>query len=319
MLRSRVSLGLVAVATALSGLFLTSCSGGDAATATASRPSGRTDCVATGTAQHSGLQYLPAPAGVDPRSLQMDISTPQFASGCAAPPVLLYVHGTNFRNGDISDPGAGVMEQLANARGWGFASMNYRLVGDPGNGKLDNSYPEQLQDVIAAIQWLSSHGGDNGVDGGRIALIGPYAGGFLTAQAAVGDSRVSTDNLASLRCAITLDTPGYDLKVVAAGSEAWRYWVERGFPDQATWPLASPIDRAITPTKPRSWLLVVPDSSWYLANAQDFARNVGAGGGIADIVTYTNDSEDIGSKLGRDGENVVTPAIVDTLTKCFKA
>lgn len=216
---SRTSLRLIAGAAALFGVLLTSCSGGDAPTATTSGPSGRTDCVATGIASHRGLQYLPAPAGVSPRSLQLDISTPQFDSGCAAPPVLLYVHGTNFRNGDASVAAGRVMGQLANDHGWGFAIMNYRLVGDAADGGLSNSYPEQLQDVLAAVQWLTAHGGENGVDGSRVALMGPASGGFLTAQAAVGDPKVTTDQLAAVRCAITVDTPGYDLSVVAAGSE----------------------------------------------------------------------------------------------------
>ena len=137
---SRTSLRLIAGAAALFGVLLTSCSGGDAPTATTSGPSGRTDCVATGIASHRGLQYLPAPAGVSPRSLQLDISTPQFDSGCAAPPVLLYVHGTNFRNGDASVAAGRVMGQLANDHGWGFAIMNYRLVGDAADGGLSNSF-----------------------------------------------------------------------------------------------------------------------------------------------------------------------------------
>ena len=89
-------------------------------------------CTPAGATTQSNVRYATSP-DVAANLQSLDLSTPNLPAGCTATPVVVYVHGGGFINGDkansITDK-----RNLFTGAGWAFASVNYRLVGDPGSG-----------------------------------------------------------------------------------------------------------------------------------------------------------------------------------------
>lgn len=114
-------------------------------------------------AKKTGLSYAPGP------SHAIDLWVP---SGDGPFPVVLYVHGGAWLEGDRSEA-APLAPRLA-ARGYVVASIDYRLSGAA-------RFPAQIQDAKAAVRWLRAHAADHHIDEGRIAAWGSSAGAHLAA------------------------------------------------------------------------------------------------------------------------------------------
>jgi len=121
-----------------------------------------------------GLAYA-APLGFRP--LLLDLYLP--AAG-PPPPLVLFLHGGGWLRGDraLIGPGfagwqPGPLALLA-AEGFAVASADYRLSGEA-------RFPAQLEDVTAAVEWLTSQAGEFGFDASRIVLWGESAGAHLAA------------------------------------------------------------------------------------------------------------------------------------------
>jgi len=120
---------------------------------------------------------------VDGKSLALDIYRPDMASDDR--PALIYVHGGGFLFGDKKDQGLPLCNHMA-ALGWVCFNVNYRL--SPGA-----TWPDQLQDIQAAIRWIREHASEYGIDPNFIALTGNSAGGqiaSMTALTATADASV---------------------------------------------------------------------------------------------------------------------------------
>jgi len=138
-------------------------------------------CRALFDAEQSALAAgLPALAsdcayGSDPRQ-RLDLYGP--GGEGAGRPVLLFVHGGGFVQGDKGGrawPNAAV-GRMAAQRGWLGAVMNYRLAPDHG-------WPAGGEDVLAAVDWLAAHAAAHGGDPARIVLLGTSAGSVHVATA----------------------------------------------------------------------------------------------------------------------------------------
>lgn len=283
-------------------------------------PSPTIDCTPTGVTSNPNQTYADVD-GVAPAYLRIQVEAPTLPAGCPPPPVVLYVHGGNFDGGSFNATVKNAAQTAVfTSRGWAFAAMNYQLVGLPAAGAPTSSYPVQPGNVAAAVSWLAANGEALGVDGTRVAVVGPTAGGFLAAQVG-SDDRFLTEAQAdpgSVRCVVTVSVEGYDLSTLAQGdnpsADMWR----RAFPDPATWRQASPITHVLTTPTPRQWLLVTSQNRRYLANAQDFARQIRSGSGLVEVLpvdaAVVPKPADV---VGQPGESVVTPAVVSTLEQCL--
>ena len=60
-------------------------------------------------------------------------------------------------------------------KGFALAAPDYRLSGEA-------TWPAQIDDCKAAVRWLREHGGQYGIDGTRIGVLGDSAGGHLAAM-----------------------------------------------------------------------------------------------------------------------------------------
>ena len=93
-------------------------------------------------------------------------------------PVVLFVHGGGFVQGDKSADGwpNAAVGRWAAGQGWLGAVMNYRLAPDHG-------WPAGGEDVLAVLDWLTANAADHGGDPERIVLLGTSAGAVHIATA----------------------------------------------------------------------------------------------------------------------------------------
>ncbi len=136
---------------------------------------------------------------------ELDLFLPEKNTSQAAP-VLVWVHGGRWREGDkdqfsSNEQGMDVFKKALLDRGYAVAAINYRLVPD-------NRYPDQSQDVAAAIRYLKSHGGELGIDPDRVALGGESAGGHLATL--VGLAAASSKTPSRLLGNLPVGGPGAD-------------------------------------------------------------------------------------------------------------
>ena len=142
--------------------------------------------------------------GVEAKSHSLDVYAPKDAKNA---PVLIFIHGGGWRNGDKSNPGVG-SQPAAHfcAQGFVFVSINYRLTPA---GK----HPANIQDVAKAVAWVHNHIAEHGGDPAQISIMGHSAGAHLTALVAADDRWLKAEgkSLAILKRAVLLDTAAYDI------------------------------------------------------------------------------------------------------------
>ncbi|WP_339732762.1 alpha/beta hydrolase [uncultured Gimesia sp.] len=115
--------------------------------------------------EHRDLEY----ANINGKPLLLDLYLPK---GVKNPPLLVWIHGGGWRNGD-KGRGGKLLAVGINA-GYACASINYRLSGEA-------TFPAQIHDCKAAIRWLRAHADKYGYDARRIGVGGSSAGGHLVA------------------------------------------------------------------------------------------------------------------------------------------
>ena len=108
----------------------------------------------------------------------MDVYFPQVYD---AAKVILYIHGGSWVSGDKSEFPKSLVEELVGKRKYIVVSMNYRLIKD---GK--NRFPAQMEDVTAAIKFLSGASAKYHFNGNEFALMGGSAGGLMAMLYAYG-------------------------------------------------------------------------------------------------------------------------------------
>ncbi|MGA8785049.1 MAG: alpha/beta hydrolase [Polaromonas sp.] len=92
-------------------------------------------------------------------------------------PVLLYFHGGGFTIGSIATHDV-LCRQLSHLAGCAVVSVDYRLAPE-------HKFPAAANDAWDALQWLSAHAENMGLDAARLAVGGDSAGGTLAAMCAV--------------------------------------------------------------------------------------------------------------------------------------
>ena len=113
----------------------------------------------------------------------LDLYLPGKSLTGSVPPLVVFIHGGAWLQGDKSDsPGLFLAE-----RGYACASINYRL-------STQKIFPAQLEDCREAIRFLRKNAANYGYDGNRIAVWGNSAGGHLAALiGTTGDTNPGTE------------------------------------------------------------------------------------------------------------------------------
>ncbi len=135
--------------------------------------------------------------GIDDRQ-RMDIYRPTQAN--AMLPVLIFVHGGSWKDGDGRDyEFAG---RAFAAQGYLTFVISYRLLPQ-------HAYPTFVEDVAVAVAWANKHAGEYGGNGRQIFLVGHSAGAYNIALAVL-DAHYMQDagaNVSSIKAVATLAGP----------------------------------------------------------------------------------------------------------------
>ncbi len=274
-------------------------------------------CAGSGWVVHRDLRFAASP-GVSANLQSLDLYLPVRPAGCGPAPLVAYVHGGGFIRGDKANQLTDKVN-LFTREGFGFASLNYRLVDHPGAGPTNGMYPAAEQDVAAGIAYLADHAPQHQLDPQRIMLLGHSAGGFLV-------SAVSTDGsflqgagrgLSDIACTAPLDST-YDVpnQIAAGGTNALMYRNAFG-DDPAVWDQASPA-RNIGPGKGiPPFHIVTRGTQARISEAQSFGTTLRDAGVPATVpVVNPLSHEQVNDAVGQPGDTVVTPALLAFYRTC---
>jgi len=275
------------------------------------------DCKGTGTVSHLNLRYAHSPSTA--ANLQsLDLYLPVRPASCEPAPLVAYVHGGGFVNGDKRNRITNKVN-LFNREGWAFASLNYRLVDNPGAGPTNGMYPAAEQDIGAALAFLAGHAGQYRIDAHRLMLLGHSAGAFLVALESTDGSFVEGAGLQldDIVCAAPLDTT-YDIaaQIARGGSEEAMFRNAFGN-DPAVWDRASPPHNVAPDKGIPSFHIVTRGAAPRVAQSQSFGATLRDAGVAADVQVATGlTHEQVNEAVGLPGDTVITPPLMHFFRSC---
>jgi acetyl esterase/lipase len=149
-----------------------------------------------------------------PDRQSLDIYKPSTQKPGTKAPIMIYVHGGGFSNGDKTR--VTNKPQAFNQRGFVFISTNYRLAASQ---KRENdpsqvfTHPAQVQDVAAAIAWAYKNAAKFGGDPNRIFLMGHSAGAHLVSLVSTDEKYLKANQLGLnvIKGTIAIDSAMYNL------------------------------------------------------------------------------------------------------------
>jgi acetyl esterase/lipase len=103
-------------------------------------------------------------------------------------PVLVWIHGGGWVQGDKATFKAQPMLEALLSRGYAVVSINYRLSGEA-------KFPAQIYDVKAAIRWIKANSTTYKFNPDKIGVWGSSAGGHLKVLLATTNNVASLENL----------------------------------------------------------------------------------------------------------------------------
>lgn len=118
----------------------------------------------------------PYAGNTNPRQ-QVDLYLPKKRLDDKPLPVIVWIHGGGWKNGDRLQQSRLIQFLMRGADGsslgrYAGVSVGYRLTDEAG-------WPAQIHDCKAAIRWIRGHAREHGLDPDRIGVIGASAGGHL--------------------------------------------------------------------------------------------------------------------------------------------
>ena len=174
--------------------------------------------MAAGDAPHLAAQVLPEDVErikdisyVDDGDTNhlLDIYRPAQAgaSGAAKLPVIVDYHGGGLYYGNKENNEC--RDMLLAREGFAVVNANYRLVPRV-------SFPDQLNDAMAVLDWIRDRGSAYGLDTGRVCVTGDSAGGALALYL------TAANGSAQLAGALGLRPSGLDVKALVVTSGMFR-------------------------------------------------------------------------------------------------
>ena len=119
------------------------------------------------------LRDIPYAGTKNPRQM-LDLISPVKRMDTNPLPVIAFIHGGGWRNGNKSS-GVNRVSGLVQTGQYMGVSIGYRLTGEA-------VWPAQIHDCKAAIRWLRGNAKKHGMDPDKIAVWGSSAGGHLVSM-----------------------------------------------------------------------------------------------------------------------------------------
>lgn len=278
-----------------------------ATTSTATRP-----CTTAATARTVAYRTVP---GVAPDLTSLDVYP---VAGTCGAPVVVWVHGGGFQQGDKANQLADKV-RLFNSAGYVLVSVNYRLTDPAAASPVQ--YPTHADDVAAALAWVQGNIARYGGDAGRLALLGHSAGAQLVATLAVDGRRLAAHGLSldALSCAAPLDTEGFDVAAqVAGGGQSGAMYAAAFGTDPAVLRDASPLRHVASGNGIPPMLVAergTPARKQTLATFVNALRGANVEVTVVDASSLTH--AEVNQRIGQAGDTVMTPPVMAFLASCF--
>lgn len=259
--------------------------------------------------------------GVDPNLLSLDLyGFDEKLSGatkksCPLYPVLIYVHGGGWQNGDKKNA-MRMKPDLFNSQGFIFISVNYRL-----SPKV--MHPVQVQDLARAVDWVLKNISRWGGDPEKISLMGHSAGAHLVSLLATHPShlkKIANINGGQLRCVVSNDTAVYNIPDVvssrADSHEVQNIFVSIGRDSQVLRD-ASPSLQIKKSSKLPQFLVITRGSARRRRTASEFVDVLkGVGAQVQTLTLSDLSHSQVNTLIGSPNDLRVTPEVVKFLEKC---
>ena len=142
--------------------------------------------------------------------------------------VAVFFHGGGWVFGDLESHD-GVCRSLTHNSGITTVAVHYRRAPE-------HPFPAAVDDAVGVVRWLAAHGGEIGVDGRPLAVVGDSSGANLSAAVSLvlrdeGDSPVAFQALLYPVTDPAMDTESYrenaDDPFLSADEMVW-YWAQYG-------------------------------------------------------------------------------------------
>lgn len=170
------------------------------------------------SAQKQKVVEMAAKSGVEARLDQafadnnnpkqaLDLYLPRERKSDRPLPVVAFIHGGGWINGDRIGTAAGCI-QMARTGDYAAVGVGYRLTSEA-------AFPAQIHDCKAAIRWIRGHAKELNLDPGKIAVWGSSAGGHLSSLLGTsgdvkeleGDLGSFDDQSSRVNCVVNLCGP----------------------------------------------------------------------------------------------------------------
>ncbi|MEO7355427.1 MAG: alpha/beta hydrolase [Gemmatimonadales bacterium] len=254
---------------------------------------------------------------MDPALLSLDIHRPVATVACAPRPVLVWVHGGDWRGGDKEEVFES-MAKLATSTGYLLVSVNYRLSPLFTDGSTPGFvWPAHGEDVSRAVRWIEQHVAEYGGDPSHIALMGFSAGAQIVAALGAGPGYLAAAgvDVGHIRCVASLEIALYDIPAyLAAHPDDIEEFSNIFSADPQVWASASAALIASSSQPLGPFLVVLRGDVERRSRQQSFVdllRSKGIATTTADVGNYAH--TDVFFLLGRD--TVITPPVRRFLTQ----
>jgi arylformamidase len=233
--------------------------------------------------------------------------TPAARSGA---PLVLFIHGGGWSLGDMAM--AGHMAVHFHARGYAFASVDYRLVPDA-------NPQQQAEDVAAAIARLLEDSRRLGIDRERVMIMGHSAGAHLAALVGTDPYYLGAHHVAisAIKGVVLLDGAGYDVAAqLRFAGPLLRSMYHRAFGDDPAFQArVSPIVQAAAPNAGRFLIFHIASRADSGAQSVRLGALLEAAGTPAEVVSVEGSHAEIFRQFGQPGHRATeaTDAFAEAL------
>ena len=124
---------------------------------------------------YSGIEESEKTIEADGFTLKLNIVKPEGAKDGL--PVFIFIHGGGWILGDYPTHRR-LVRDLVVASGYASVFVNY-------TPSPEAQYPQAINEIYAATKWVAANGGEIGVDGTNLAVVGNSVGGNMTGVTAL--------------------------------------------------------------------------------------------------------------------------------------
>ncbi len=124
---------------------------------------------------YSGIEESEKTIETDGFTLKLNIVKPEGATDGL--PVFIFIHGGGWILGDYPTHKR-LVRDLVVASGYAAVFVNY-------TPSPEARYPQAINEIYAATKWVAANGGEIGVDGTNLAVVGNSVGGNMTGVTAL--------------------------------------------------------------------------------------------------------------------------------------